>query len=488
MAVAIALILCGVAAYFPALERVFSGDQLGYFAELHGDTSLRAGLRLLDYGAQRQYSKGDQLLYRPLLFAGLALENTLFGRDLRKWNAANLGLHLAVSYLLFEILWRTRRSWFAVALALWFALLMSNFELVTWNHLGGYILGYGLLLLALHAEGRMEEENAGRRWFWAYGAAITCAMLEHEIAIVAGVCLAARGVWSFRRRPKDRKWRWILSLGLPLAIYGVLYALHVRRCDRLFWLSTSSGRIGADWLADWPALLLRWAQHVLLPRHDQLASAVGARSAWLPWPGGMPPVVLLSMALGILLLISLRRGWTWQRQTPSWPFGGFLVFLIGAYAGMNLAGRPDYVAFVPYYDYFPALLGVVWSYCRIDFSRVGRKEMAAACVCVVMLALANGWQVRRLSAQVQEMDWPWSHYLSWVEETVRPRLSKNPGFSFSIAGTPAELNPYGELTIGYPDQNRVTGIHVLNGLYGAAFDPTNPAEIYAYPGLAPRGR
>jgi hypothetical protein len=482
------LILCGVAAYSPALDRVFAGDQLGYFAELHGDTSLRSGLRLLDYGVQRQYSKGDQLLYRPLLFAGLALENTLFGRDLRLWNAANLGLHLAISYLLFEILWRTRRSLLAYALALWFALLMSNFELVTWNHLGGYMLGYGLLLLSLYARGRMEEEHAGGGWFWTYGVAITGAMMEHEIAVIACVCLAVHGVWLVQRRQKARGWRWIFSLGLPLLVYGVLFVFHALRCDRLFWVGTSSGGSGADSLADWPSLLLRWAQHILLPRYDQLASAVGARSAWLPWPGGMPPMALLSVALWALWLVSLRRGWTWQRQTSIGPFGNFLIFLIVAYAGMNLMGRPDYVMSVPYYDYFPALLGAVWVYSRIDFSRVGRKGIMAASVGMVMLALINGWQVRRISTQVQELDRPWPHYLGWVEKTVRPRLSEDPGFTFSIAGVPAELNPYGELTIGFPDQNRVMDIHVLNGLYGAAFDPANPAEVFVYPGPAARGR
>lgn len=101
-------------------------------------------------------------MYRPLLFAGLAVENAIFKRDFRAWNAANLAVHLFVAYLLFEVLWRLRRTGLACGVALWFALLASNFELVTWNHLGGYMLGYGLLLLALFAAREALAENAGR--------------------------------------------------------------------------------------------------------------------------------------------------------------------------------------------------------------------------------------------------------------------------------------------------------------------------------------
>lgn len=281
------LISCGVLAYRPAFDRVFFSDQLGYFAELDGATSLGSGLRLLDYGVQRQYSRGDQLLYRPLMFAGLALENAWFKRDFRSWNAANLGIHLAVSYLLFEILWRIRRSLLACGFALWFALLASNFELVTWCHLGGYMLGYGLLLLALYARSRMDAENVGTRSYWTYGLAIAGAMMEHEIAVAACVVLAVHGFWFCERPLRARRWRWIVALGAPLAIYGALYVLHMSQCDRFFWRYSPGGEGNIYSLADLPTLLLHWVQHVFLPRVGQLQCRVGERSTWLSWPGGL---------------------------------------------------------------------------------------------------------------------------------------------------------------------------------------------------------
>lgn len=477
---ALLLICCGTFAYRPALNRVFSGDQFGYFAELHGETSLRSGLRLLDYGVQRQYWRGDQMCYRPLLFAGLALENAWFKRDFRSWNKANLGIHLAVSYLLFEILWRTRRSLLACGFALWFALLASNFELVAWCHLGGYMMGYGLLLLALYARGRMAEDHSGVRWFWAYGAAIVGAMLVHEIAVVAGVGVALQGAWLGYQRRLAPRGRWWATLGVPILIYATLYIYHASQCDRFFWLNASGGGVKADSIADWPAMLLRWMQHVCLPRDGQLASEVGERSLWLPWPGGMPPQVLASVVLWIGFLIGLRRAWTWHAPAANAPFGNGSLILVAVYAALISVGRPSYARFVPYYDYFPALMGTVWLYSRIDFARIKWRDKLAAGLCLVALAAINGEQVRCVGSRMQEQNRPWAEYFGWVEQSVRLRLAAR-NFSFDVAGTPEEMDMEGEITIGYPDRNQIKPVHVLEVLYGRLYAPHSPSEILVYP-------
>ena len=88
LAVALLLVLCGGWAYGPALNRMFAADQLMYFLHLDGETSLSSGLRLLDYTAVREYEKGDELLYRPLLMAWLAAENfTADGQQIKRLEA-----------------------------------------------------------------------------------------------------------------------------------------------------------------------------------------------------------------------------------------------------------------------------------------------------------------------------------------------------------------------------------------------------------------
>src|SRR5262249_43342797 len=92
----VVLTLAAVAwiAYGPALNRVFVDDQIVYLNELHGQTSLAAGLNLYDYAAARRYEKGDDVLFRPLLFVWLAVANHFLSYHHVWWNLATLGLHV----------------------------------------------------------------------------------------------------------------------------------------------------------------------------------------------------------------------------------------------------------------------------------------------------------------------------------------------------------------------------------------------------------
>src|SRR5688572_8662097 len=86
----VAATVVALVVYGPALNRVFVADQIWYFLQLEGSTSLGDGLRLYDYSLSRKYAKGDELLFRPLLMAWLAVQNSLFGRDPWGWNASHL--------------------------------------------------------------------------------------------------------------------------------------------------------------------------------------------------------------------------------------------------------------------------------------------------------------------------------------------------------------------------------------------------------------
>ena len=72
------LLLLVLPAYAPALNRFFASDQFYYFLEQGYDFRLSSTLRLWDYTAQRQYDKGDELLFRPLTGILLAVETSLF--------------------------------------------------------------------------------------------------------------------------------------------------------------------------------------------------------------------------------------------------------------------------------------------------------------------------------------------------------------------------------------------------------------------------
>jgi hypothetical protein len=443
--------------------------------ELNGETSLSSGFRLLDYVAHRHYGKGDEVLYHPLLFAVLALENTLFGRDFRMWNAANLVFHLLVAYLLFEVLWRTRRSLLACGFALLFGLLASNFELVTWNHLGSYLIGYGLLLAALCAAREMvrDEEHSGVRWFWIYGLAMSCAMLLREIAVIASFGVLVYVIWCKGKNLSTNWKKWIAALGVPIIIYAILYSFHIFQCNRFFWVNPN-GAVASpmEYLAAIPLLLGHWLQHIFFPTPGQFVFSFMERSTWMPWTGALVPV-LIGVVLWAGLLLCLRHGFERNYLKESLPFGTLIFFLIVSYAGMNVVGRFQYVMEISYYDYFPALFGLVLLYSLIDFSRVGRAGKAGALACLLLLAVNNGLQVRSTSYHIQEVNYPAARYLRSIEQAVRPKLS-NPDFYFFLKDIPPELDIELTAMLGYPDQGEEKVMSLFRVLYGKYYKPEKP--------------
>jgi hypothetical protein len=146
--------------YEPAVHRVFVADQIWYFAELHGSTSLSSGVAHDDYAYSRKYWKGDDALFRPMALIWLAVDNTLFSYHHVLWNLATLVLHILVTLSLFNMLLEIQPTAFALPFASLFAVMTPALELVLWNHLGGYLLAYLFLTIALQRFGRMTVSGS----------------------------------------------------------------------------------------------------------------------------------------------------------------------------------------------------------------------------------------------------------------------------------------------------------------------------------------
>ena len=155
------LLLLAWAVYFPALDRLFADDQIHYLAELNGETSLLAGLRHWDYAITRQFWKGDDALFRPLLFAWMAVANSFFSYHQFGWNLATLLIHVLVALALFLLLREIRPSPFALPAAVLFLVLKPPVERVLWNHLGGYLLAFLFFLVGTRALVRLLHGESG---------------------------------------------------------------------------------------------------------------------------------------------------------------------------------------------------------------------------------------------------------------------------------------------------------------------------------------
>ena len=232
-----ALFFCAAALvlFAPALNRVFVADQIWYFAELNGRSSLLEGLRHHDYAATRRYWKGDDSLYRPLLFVWLAFANWLFSYHHVWWNAANVVLHGLVVLCLFRLLLTIRSSMFAFGAALLFLVMKPSMELVVWHHLGGYLLACIFLMIGVRAFVQMTgrgESSPSLSVLVTYALAFTTASLFYEAMAV--VALLAGGIILLReRRPWSHPGRGVLmAVSVPIAVFSFVYMLHVLRVER----------------------------------------------------------------------------------------------------------------------------------------------------------------------------------------------------------------------------------------------------------------
>ena len=461
-------------AYRPAQTRFFSSDQLLYFAELDGDRSISAGLRLLDYSAERKLTKGDELLYRPLLMAGLAIQNSLFQLNYRAWNLANLFCHFFVCWLLFEALWLLRRSSLAHAFAIWFALLSTNYELVTWNHLGGYMLGYGFLLIAIVAARHAISGNCSKAW-WIYSISIFSAMLFHEIAVLAAI-IAIPCARRFRHPPSPGSKNILFApLILPLAIYLFLYAFHVAHCERWLWTDSSSPSLSIFSLPLRMALTAwLWTTRILFPAAVAYTLQPLDRTLW-----NTPQDMLAQLAIaGQFILCAalafwLRLGITRLRLRQEAFFLSWIALLLAAYIAMNWMGR-TYVLGVPYYAYFFALFGILFVYSLLDLSRVGHTPRMLAIGVLAILAALNAHKINQTSLESKKLHAPFERYFGSVAQTVSPRL-QDPLFTFGIRNPPPQIDMRFKEIVGYADTGIPRIRHVSQMLYGYRYSNIMPS-------------
>ncbi len=407
--------------YAPALNRFLAADQLYYFAELKNDLSLANGLRFLDYNAVRGHWKGDQACYRPLLFAWQALGSSLCGYNYRAWNSANLAFHLLVAYLLFELLRCIQPTVFAGAFALVFSVLTKNCELVMWNHLGGYLLGYAMLLLALLAVQKLPRLDGCQLSFWlaVYALSISTAMLFYEMAVISAVLLIGYACWRGKEGgiAKTRPFSTAAAFFVPLLLFAGLYLCHLTKVERLFWVG---GPAGPAHPHAYPTRMLLslwfWTCGVFDPWYPWFFTLAFSRFGWTRGVFCLPSGKLLSvpddptsdlLLRGIVpvllfgggLLFCFRHGLARGQARARLPFTILLFLVLLAYSSLTNLGR-SYALRVTYYTYFFSLISAVLVYSLVDFSRLPRRAAVDALALLTLLGAVNARQSFCLARQV----------------------------------------------------------------------------------------
>ena len=273
-----------------------------HYDDLHAITqnphlqSLQDPLRLLL--DPTQFSRdADKAMFRPLLLVSFALNFAWSGLETWSWHLVNLGLHLACTLVLWQILRDLGRP---PAHALWGALLFALHPLAT--EPVNYISSRSESLAALFVLGafclhlRATEAGGRQDWRWRAGSVLAFALgvMTKSVAITTpALLLAFTGLrYGWRRALTPATWWPYAAIAVAyLAIVGA----HVTR-------AVASDAVRGPWeqLATQAKALPYYARLLAFP--------VGLNVHHQFFAGGAALVVALSVAAVIsLLYVGLRR-------------------------------------------------------------------------------------------------------------------------------------------------------------------------------------
>jgi len=448
-----ALVLAALAAavYSPAMNRVFVADQLWYFAEVGGHDSLTLGLRHVDYALSRVYWKGDDLLFRPVLFVWLAVANRLFAYHHVWWNVANLGLHIGVAIALLRLLLAIHPSLLALPAAALFVVLEPPMELVLWNHLDGYLLACLFLAVGLRAFVRLM--NGSTASSGAFAAAFTLACLSYEAMVPIAAAAAVIAVITQRRASRGR------SAALPFApvsVYAVLYAFHALHAPRLGYVDRADGRAPFDLaniggvLDGMRRMLGGWLRELAMPTALRLWAAPFERFSKTFHIAWAEPSDVLNAIVVLLGLVVLARSVSRARLRNAAPLVLLLMLAVCAYAFIIAFGRSaDEVGAITYYSYVFSVMTIPLVYALVDFDRMTPRTQAAAISLVGAFAIVHASGTLANAREVGRANRVASRFLMSVAKFVDAHRSE-PQFSFAIEPHSESVDPVIGLLVGYP--------------------------------------
>jgi hypothetical protein len=470
--------LAALAVYHPALNRVFTADQVWYFAELNGRTSLFEGLRRVDYAATRQYWKGDESLFRPLLFVWLAVENTLFSYHHVWWNVANLILHSLVGFSVFRLLVAIRRTWWALPAAVLFVVLKPPLELVVWNHLGGYLFACLFLTIGLRAFVRLLEGKEHPRATAVFVASFTAAGLFYETMIPISLFAAAILMIASRQ--------WKFALLTPALVFGALYLIHAQHVPRLLYVDNPdaaalsvfhrvAGNLSHAAVATWT-----WALELAFPAWLVIVPAAFDRFQILFSPNARSFASIINIALAAVALVVAAASISRSQIQRSGPLLILLAVSLLLYAFVIGLGRPlSLVLSSGYYPYVPCTLLIVFCFALIDVDRLlGWRAVLAGTVLVGAIAIhaAGTYAVARETGRLNDSA---SRLLVRVSRFVDAHKSE-PDFTFVIRAHLQNLDPQIALVRGYPDDGAapILSRRLTEIVFARFYNSANPKYVF----------
>jgi hypothetical protein len=464
------IIVVNLAVFFPSFSHVARSDQIIFLID-NADTDELAPLltRTYSFCRSRVLDKGDEILFRPLLYVFLSFQKWLFGYQFFWWQVVIFLLHLGVVFQLRRVLKRfIPEGWAADSGALLFSVLYLSHEMATWHHLGGYSICLILILYSTECLMRYEKSrDLSSGDFIKAVASLTIAAFFYEYALLVSLS-ALVFLWVHGRYQKInlKQLYPLLWFLLPVVLYAYIsymdytlrhiapqvvgYAQGENPHFFMTVLLVMSFPLFAPFV---PTFLNIYYNERML-----LASYLWPHvlRAFSPQSFGMWMNLGL-LVFGVLVLMCVWNDLRKQRNAhkkPGTPWHLFFGGLALAYFAMILAGRLsirslEYMRNGLYHFYFVEAFLLIGLYAWISrrqwvWSALVNKGI---CILVVLMIFVNGYQTYRWVNYMRD-DYASLYKMFNQMETFRLKHKQEKDFSFSFVWS--DVRSAVRFTIGYP--------------------------------------
>lgn len=318
--------------------------------------------------------------YRPMFMALFTLNYSIFGTTAWGWHLVNVLIHVAVTLMVFWMLYEaTDRRWLAAIAAGLFAVHPAHAESVAW------VSGITDPLMALFVLPAftfyLKFKKSGRKFFIAMAVGLFLpALLSKETAIVLPLVIACCELFYFRDSAPLRKrvMNAVILAGLFIAPTAIYFLLRYVALAHQFMPPEARFALPLV-LATTPLVIVKYLGLMLIPVGYSLQHYIAPVGSFLSWSFIGPLALLVAMAAAVLLVRSrlLEFAAIW-----------FILWLLPPLLGLR-SFEPEYFV-QERYLYLPSIgiclalaMGVEWLAARRVFNLSGKR--VAATVAILLL-------------------------------------------------------------------------------------------------------
>jgi hypothetical protein len=321
-----------------------------------------------------------------------------------------------------------------------------------------------------------------------YVVAVTAAMLSHEAAVLTAV-IAAVLLWKGRATTRSASLRRLAVSATPLVIFAALYASHLLRVSRPWFVegTEADGMFTVQNLA-WAVPKMFYALGLwIVSTLNSAAFRVEAGPVdYVARHFVVSPLSIAQLVCVVALLYIAARCVSMRQVRDAWPVvvlcGGAIIVYVGLVGlGRGVTDIEGKHAFL----YFAQPLALVAVYSTIDFLRVRTRTRVAGALFIAALLIVMAYDNATTTRAIAERHRPVTQYFRAIEAFVDDHRT-DPNFTFAITNPPHDRDPVIRLLEGYPDSpSAVTHERRLSDvLYRRFRDDVSPAYQLDGPQLA----